>query len=98
MVEIVKGSLYDDAALAVNATIVKGNYDDVVEANTVTTSNPPGNCPDGGVWGTIKYVGEKTEMMACLACLCFWPGLCCLVACPVDEKDAYAVNGKVRPC
>ena len=98
MVEIVKGSLYDDAALAVNATIVKGNYDDVVEANTVTTSNPPGNCPDGGVWGTIKYVGEKTKMMACLGCLCIClPGLCVL-ACPRDEKDAYAVNGKVRSC
>jgi len=77
--------------------IVKGNYEDALLATTVTTSNPPGNCPDGGVWGTIKYVGEKTQMMACLGCLCFLGifGLC-ILACPMDEKDAYAVNGKVR--
>lgn len=59
------------------------------------TSHPPPNCPDGGQWGTISYIGDKTKSWACLACLCFGiPGLYVLL-CPQDSKDAYKVNGNV---
>ena len=61
----------------------------------VRDPKPPGNCPEGGVWGTVNYVGEKTKMLACGACLCCGCLGCCVLACPQDEKDAYCVNGKV---
>ncbi len=50
------------------------------------SSNPPPNCNDGGLWGTLMYNGEKTKSMACLACLCC--GICGLfvLCCPQDEK------------
>lgn len=60
-----------------------------------STSNPPGNCPDGGQWGVMEYVGNKTTALACLGCLCFGLFGLCLLACPQDEKDAYRVNGKL---
>ena len=64
-------------------------------ANEETTSNPPPGAPEGGVWGTVKYVGSSTQALACLGCLCFClPGLCVLM-CPMDEKDGYKVKGKV---
>ena len=60
------------------------------------TSNPPGNCKDSGVWGTCKYEGEKTWMIACLTSLvCGFPVCCFFTACPQDEKDAYCVDGKL---
>jgi len=34
-------------------------------------------------------------MNACLACLCCGPLGLCILACPSDERDAYAVNGRV---
>lgn len=57
------------------------------------TSNPPLNCPDGGQWGVVKYIGNKTGVLVCLGC--FLGGICglCVLACPQDEKDAYSVNG-----
>ncbi len=59
------------------------------------TSKPPTGVADGGTWGTLKYVGSTTQMLACCGFLCFYlPGLC-ILACPQDEMDAYTVNGKV---
>jgi hypothetical protein len=56
---------------------------------------PPGKAPAGGVWGTLKYSGAQTQRNACIGCLCCGvPGLC-ILACPTDEKDAYAVDNKV---
>ena len=58
------------------------------------SNHPPGS-PTGGTWGTVKYVGSTTQIYACLGCLCLGvPGLLVL-CCPQDEKDGYAVNGKV---
>lgn len=54
-----------------------------------------GKAADGGSWGTLKYAGNTTLAMACGFCLCCGPLACCILACPQDEKDAYAVNGKV---
>lgn len=54
-----------------------------------------GKLPDGGTWGTVKYVGSNTQMIACVGCLCCGPLACCVLLCPTDEQDAYAVNGKV---
>jgi len=60
-----------------------------------TTSNPPGNCPNGGQWGTLQYAGNKTCALTCLGCIiCGIFGLAFL-ACPQDEKDAYCINGKL---
>eukprot|EP01083_Nonionella_stella_P026955 74182_1 len=59
------------------------------------TSKPPPGAPDGGSWGTVKYVGESTKMIACLACLCCGCLGCCVLLCPQDEKDAYAKDGKI---
>ena len=39
-----------------------------VQGNSSTTSHPPSGCPDGGQWGKIKYVGNNTSLLACLAC------------------------------
>lgn len=64
-------------------------------AQISSTSNPPGNCPDGGQWGTVEYVGNKTTALACLGCLCFGLFGLCVLACPQDEKDAYRVHGKL---
>jgi hypothetical protein len=60
-----------------------------------TSSNPPGNCPDGGQWGIVKYIGNKTGVLICLGC--FLGGIfgLCMLACPQDEKDAYRVNGEL---
>ena len=54
-----------------------------------------GKAADGGSWGTLKYVGSTTQAIACGACLCCGPLACCILLCPQDEKDAYAVDGKV---
>ena len=64
-------------------------------ANSTSTSNPPGNCRDGGQWGILQYVGNKTGALTCIGCLlCGIFGLFVL-ACPQDEKDAYSVDGKL---
>lgn len=59
------------------------------------TSHPPPTCPDGGQWGVVKYIGNKTGILVCLGC--FLGGICglCMLACPQDEKDAYSVNGQL---
>lgn len=44
-----------------------------VVATAVGSEAPPGKCPAGGVWGTIKYAGPKTKRNACIACLCCGP-------------------------
>lgn len=63
--------------------------------NKSSSSNPPGNCSDGGQWGIVKYIGNKTGVLVCLGC--FLGGICglCMLACPQDEKDAYSVNGEL---
>jgi hypothetical protein len=66
-----------------------------VTSTASPSSNPPGNCPDGGQWGVMEYVGNKTTALACLGCLCFGLFGLCFLACPQDEKDAYRVNGKL---
>ncbi|GFH50256.1 hypothetical protein CTEN210_06747 [Chaetoceros tenuissimus] len=66
-----------------------------VVATAVGSEAPPGKCPAGGVWGTMKYAGPKTKRNACIACLCCGPLGLCILACPGDEKDAYCVNNKV---
>jgi len=66
-----------------------------IKSSSASGSAPPG-VPSGGVWGTNKYVGSTTQAAACVGCLCFClPGLCILM-CPLDERDAYKVDGKVR--
>ena len=32
-----------------------------------------GECPAGGTWGILKYVGPDTKRNACIACLCCGP-------------------------
>jgi len=64
-------------------------------ASASPTVKPPPGAPEGGSWGTVKYVGESTKMIACLACLCCGCLGCCVLLCPQDEKDAYAKDGKV---
>jgi hypothetical protein len=49
-------------------------------------SRPPGDCPDCGTWGRIKYIGDKTKGRACIACLCFGVIGLCVLNCPQDEK------------
>ena len=60
--------------------------------------NPLRACASGGVWGSVKLNTSEspTKSMACLGCLCFGLPDLCVLACPMDEKDAYHVNGKVR--
>mmetsp|Transcript_23403 Transcript_23403/g.34705 ORF Transcript_23403/g.34705 Transcript_23403/m.34705 type:complete len:145 (+) Transcript_23403:60-494(+) len=64
-------------------------------ASASPTVKPPPGAPEGGSWGTVKYVGESTKMIACLACLCCGCLGCCVLLCPQDEKDAYAKDGKI---
>ena len=64
-------------------------------ANSGSVSNPPGNCRDGGQWGTIEYIGNKTGALTCIGCLlCGIFGLFVL-ACPQDDMDAYLIDGKL---
>jgi len=59
-------------------------------------STPPANAPDGGVWGTIKYNGEKSRKRNAVGCaFLIIPGLF-MMGCPKDEKDAYSVWEEVR--
>jgi hypothetical protein len=66
-----------------------------VVKNIRRTSNPPPSCPDGGQWGTLQYTGGKTCALTGIGC--FLCGIFSLLflACPIDEKDAYCVNGKL---
>jgi len=64
-------------------------------ASASPTVKPPPGAPEGGSWGTVKYVGESTKMIACIACLCTGFLGCCVLLCPQDEKDAYAKDGKI---
>merc|ERR1719159_1399057 len=60
-----------------------------------STSNPPPGVKDGGIWGKVNYIGDRTMMATCFGCLCFCiPGLLVLL-CPIDKKDAYKVDGKI---
>lgn len=65
-------------------------------AVSTVTSFPPPNCPDGGQWGTISFIGDKTKTWACLGCLCCGLPALLVLLCPQDQKDAYRLNGKVR--
>lgn len=80
-----KSSLWDEVqAVTTEAT-----------APTKATKNPPPGVEDHGVWGSVRYVGQTTKIIACFACLAFClPGLCVLL-CPMDEKDGYQVKGMV---
>jgi hypothetical protein len=89
----------------VSATVVQDKLPETFATSTpvhiapnavsTMTSFPPPNCPDGGQWGTISYIGEKTKTWACLGCLCCGLPALFVLLCPQDEKDAYRVNGKV---
>mmetsp|Transcript_18205 Transcript_18205/g.27773 ORF Transcript_18205/g.27773 Transcript_18205/m.27773 type:complete len:98 (+) Transcript_18205:44-337(+) len=74
--------------------------EDKITTTTTTNNNsskndPPPGVEEGGIWGVNSYVGSKTGAIACLGCLCFCiPGLLVLF-CPMDERDAYKVKGKV---
>jgi len=58
------------------------------------TSPPPG-VAGGGVWGKVKVIGGGTVLIAAICCaLFFLPGLLAF-CCPVDEKRAYSVAGKI---
>ena len=62
----------------------------VVNAEVVKTSssNPPPNVLDGGVWGTVSYIGDKTRVAACVGCLCFCLPGCLILCCPfVSEVE-----------
>eukprot|EP00979_Chaetoceros_neogracilis_P017677 scaffold10262_cov131-Chaetoceros_neogracile.AAC.4 len=62
---------------------------------STSSSHPPNNCPDGGQWGMINYIGPKTSIVAYAACFCCGlPGLAVL-ACPQDNKDAYLCQDKI---
>jgi len=53
---------------------------------------PPPGVGEGGQWGKNKYVGEQTQMLMCVGCLCFGlPGLC-VYCCAQDERDAYKLG------
>ena len=62
-----------------------------------TAAVPPG-APEGGVWGTNEYSGNKT--MAAAGCCCILSCLgCFMFLCPLDERDAYkAPDGTVSLC
>eukprot|EP00980_Cylindrotheca_fusiformis_P001476 scaffold345_cov134-Cylindrotheca_fusiformis.AAC.87 len=60
-----------------------------------SSSNAPPGVADGGIWGKNRYVGEQTQMLMCLACLCCGiPGLC-VGFCPQDERDAYRLGSRI---
>ena len=62
-----------------------------VASHDTEKSNPPPNAPDGGVWGTIMFNGEKSRKRNKVGCaFLVIPGLV-MMGCPKDEKDAYAV-------
>jgi hypothetical protein len=62
-----------------------------VASHDTEKSNPPPNAPDGGVWGTIMFNGEKSRKRNKVGCaFLLIPGLV-MMGCPKDEKDAYAV-------
>lgn len=65
--------------------------EDTDKTSDTRKSHPPPNAPSGGVWGTIKYNGEKSKRRNNIGCALFIiPGVV-MMACPKDEKDAYAV-------
>ena len=112
MTEIIQAKVVDEVDIDVHPTprptpsapiLVEGvtvvDYTTTYDENPRPhTSRPPLGVEDGGVWGVVKYVGNSTKSAACLGCLCFgFPGLLFL-ACPMDEKDGYKVNGKVCDC
>ena len=51
-------------------------------ATPVKSSNPPPGAADGGIWGTVNYIGSTTKMYACLGCLCFALPGCLILLCP----------------
>ena len=71
--------------------------EEVPTGNTMNRTGLPPNCKEGGVWGTVKYLGETTKgNVACLGCLCCCDPLACsLLLFPQDETDAYCVDDKV---
>mmetsp|Transcript_34562 Transcript_34562/g.75664 ORF Transcript_34562/g.75664 Transcript_34562/m.75664 type:complete len:173 (-) Transcript_34562:154-672(-) len=70
----------------------------VSNVQTRTLPPPPPGAPPGGRWGTIKYSGDKTNMMCIILCLAFgiFSGFgTCAYLCPMDEMDGYKVGGVV---
>jgi len=75
-----------------NASVNTENTD----SSRSLSSDAPRNAPKGGVWGTMKYNGEKSRKRNRVGCVFLLiPGLV-MMGCPKDEKDAYAVWEKVR--
>jgi len=97
---VVRGMSHDEIraiiGTAVGAlTIVAAVPAHVVPAGTPANQDAPGGAKTGGTWGTLLYSGPETQRNACIGCLCCClPGLC-ILACPSDKMDAYAVDGKV---
>jgi len=55
---------------------------------------PPG-VPPGSHFVHEKYIGSNTTAFAVGGCLCFGPLACCILACPIDERDVYiALDGR----
>lgn len=93
--QIVSSSIASAPPIDLSATAVAVPDTKPAAASAKPSSKPPPGAPEGGTWGTVKYVGESTKMIACLACLCCGCLGCCVLLCPQDEKDAYAKDGKI---
>jgi hypothetical protein len=97
---LINGTLVEGMAVSEVIAMIRSSVGDIAivakrDAAGGASGGPPGKAPAGGVWGTLKYSGAETQRNACIGCLCCGlPGLC-ILACPTDEKDAYAVDNKV---
>jgi len=64
----------------------------VVEGKVVGAAGarrlPPG-VPPGSHFAHEMYVGGTTTAFAVGGCLCCGPLACCILACPIDERDVY---------
>ncbi len=69
-------------------------YSSVEISTQRKSSNPPGNCPDGGQWGKVAKTGSDDLCIVCLGCLAAGPFGLFLLCCPIGEKDVYNYDGK----
>jgi hypothetical protein len=78
-------------ATGIPAVVTATFVDDLAGADQAA----PSGLEAGGVWGTAKYMGEKSKLTMCLLCICCFPFCVYVLCCPQDEKDAYRIAGKV---
>lgn len=58
-------------------------------------SSPPPGAPEGGIWGTGKYVGGNSHALAAMLCCIFgFAGLVALCF-KLDDRDMYLFNNSV---